>query len=205
MFSKQFFITLFIIYNVSAAEGKSANVVEKEDSRFWDRTLQTSVSMPTSSPVLRVPPTSPPVLRVPPTSRPVLRVPPTSPPVLRVPPTSPPVVRVPPTSPPLVLRVPPTSPPVLRVPPTSSTSIETQPAFPCTDEELALETAEGPWPCCVGMSGTDCKVYIENKAPDLEVVEIIGENEAVTKDYRTDRVRIFVNKSGTCVVVPRRG
>jgi len=112
--------------------------------------------------------------------------------------------------------VPPTQDPAFRIPPTESPifsgvvsipsiTIETQPAMPCTEEELAMETSKGPWPCCVGMSGTECQVYIESKAPDLEVVEIVGENDLVTTDFRTDRVRIFVDESGTCVEVPMRG
>lgn len=50
------------------------------------------------------------------------------------------------------------------------------------------------WPECVGMSGHKAKSYIENNF--YGSVYIVPFGMMVTMDYRTDRVRIFVNRKG---------
>jgi hypothetical protein len=66
---------------------------------------------------------------------------------------------------------------------------------------------EGPWPECVGQTGAECKTLIEaTGSSDLKGnVQIIPEDYMVTMDFRTDRVRIFVDGDGLVVKIPHRG
>lgn len=66
---------------------------------------------------------------------------------------------------------------------------------------------EGPWPECVGKSGEECKTLIEaTGSSDLRGnIQIIPEDFMVTMDFRTDRVRIFVDGDGLVVKIPHRG
>ena len=70
----------------------------------------------------------------------------------------------------------------------------------------ASTNREGPWPQCVGMSGDDCKHVIETYAEDVRGnVFIIPEDSMVTMDFRTDRVRIFVDGDNVVTQIPGRG
>jgi hypothetical protein len=65
---------------------------------------------------------------------------------------------------------------------------------------------EGPWPECVGLTGAECKILIEASGSDLRGhVQIIPEDMMVTMDFRTDRVRIFVDADGIVAKIPHRG
>ncbi len=66
---------------------------------------------------------------------------------------------------------------------------------------------EGPWPECVGKTGEECKTLIEATGSDdfKANVHIIPEDFMVTMDFRTDRVRIFVDGDGLVVKIPHRG
>jgi hypothetical protein len=67
---------------------------------------------------------------------------------------------------------------------------------------------QGPWPECVNMVATDCITYIETYAEDLRSshnIFIIEPDMMVTQDFRTDRVRIYVNESNIVIQTPRRG
>jgi hypothetical protein len=66
---------------------------------------------------------------------------------------------------------------------------------------------EGPWPECVGKTGEECKTLIEaTGSSDLKGnVQIIPADFMVTMDFRTDRVRIFVDEDGLVVEIPHRG
>lgn len=66
---------------------------------------------------------------------------------------------------------------------------------------------EGPWPACIGMSGERCRAMIASMANDLEYsnIFIVNQDSFVTMDFRTDRVRIFVDDDGIVVRTPSRG
>ena len=56
------------------------------------------------------------------------------------------------------------------------------------------------------MSGDDCKHVIETYAEDVRGnVFIISEDSMVTMDFRTDRVRIFVDGDNVVTQIPGRG
>ena len=65
---------------------------------------------------------------------------------------------------------------------------------------------EGPWPECVSMTGSECSRLIQTYAEDVRGnVQILNVNTMVTMDFRTDRVRIFVDDDGIVARIPRRG
>lgn len=65
---------------------------------------------------------------------------------------------------------------------------------------------QGPWPDCLGLGGEDCQHIIEKYAPDVKGnIYILPEDGIVTMDYRTDRVRIFVNSEQMVIKIPDRG
>jgi hypothetical protein len=68
----------------------------------------------------------------------------------------------------------------------------------------ATMNREGPWPSCVGMSGEACQAMIESMANDV-TVQVVSQDAMVTMDFRTDRVRIFVDDSGVVTRTPSRG
>jgi hypothetical protein len=73
-------------------------------------------------------------------------------------------------------------------------------------ETAGISTSEGPWPECVGKTGTECVAIIERVAPDVRGnVFVIPHGSMVTMDYRTDRVRVFVDEGGVVVQPPHRG
>jgi hypothetical protein len=80
---------------------------------------------------------------------------------------------------------------------------------PMTSPDIMTDPAadlSGPWPNCVGMTGEECKAFIEADSPDLKGrVYIIGPDMMVTMDYRLDRVRISVNETGIVESAPGRG
>jgi Potato inhibitor I family len=68
--------------------------------------------------------------------------------------------------------------------------------------------SQGPWPECLNMVATECIKYIETYAEDLRSshnVFIIEPGSVVTMDYRTDRVRVYVDESNIVVQTPGRG
>jgi hypothetical protein len=70
----------------------------------------------------------------------------------------------------------------------------------------AESNREGPWPECMGLSGEECRTLIQATASDLRGnVFIMPENSMYTMDFRTDRVRIFVDGDGIVVKSPHRG
>ena len=60
------------------------------------------------------------------------------------------------------------------------------------------------WANLVGLDGNVALETIRNQDASLNVV-IVGENKPVTRDYRFDRVRIFVNENNIVVREPRTG
>lgn len=52
-----------------------------------------------------------------------------------------------------------------------------------------------PWPELLGKPGTEAKAIIEGRRPGCKV-HVIREGSSVTHDYRTNRVRVYVDKDG---------
>jgi Potato inhibitor I family len=68
------------------------------------------------------------------------------------------------------------------------------------------DSSQGPWPECVGKTGQECVTLIEELAPDVKGnVFIIPYGSMVTMDFRTNRVRVFVDEQGVVVKAPSRG
>lgn len=68
------------------------------------------------------------------------------------------------------------------------------------------DSSQGPWPECVGKTGQECVALIEEQAPDVKGnVLIVPHGSIVTMDYRTNRVRVFVDEQGVVVKPPSRG
>ncbi len=60
------------------------------------------------------------------------------------------------------------------------------------------------WTHLVGIPGEDAKNIILTEDSTLNVI-VLPENSPVTRDYRLDRVRVFVNSEGKVSHVPRKG
>lgn len=60
------------------------------------------------------------------------------------------------------------------------------------------------WPELVGKTGDQAKAAILDERPTLNVL-VVPELSPCTMDYRTDRVRVFVNKEGKVAGTPRIG
>ena len=72
---------------------------------------------------------------------------------------------------------------------------------------MAEDTApksEGPWPECNGIAGEECMRMIKAQARDVTAF-IVSQDDFVTDDYQTDRVRIFVDDEGKVSETPSRG
>jgi len=63
----------------------------------------------------------------------------------------------------------------------------------------------GDWSSLVGQSGEEAVAKIKNENSDLENVLIVPHGSMVTMDYRTDRVRVFVDEQGKVSKTPKRG
>lgn len=72
-------------------------------------------------------------------------------------------------------------------------------------EQEAVEP-RSEWPELVGKTGEEAKeVIIATGGPGIKSVDIIPADSMVTSDFRTDRVRIFVDTSGKVARAPRVG
>jgi hypothetical protein len=60
------------------------------------------------------------------------------------------------------------------------------------------------WSELVGIKGEEAKIIILQQDPSIEVL-VIPLGTPVTRDYRMNRVRIFVDTDGVTVQPPRRG
>lgn len=63
---------------------------------------------------------------------------------------------------------------------------------------------KGEWPEAVGLSGEEAKNIVLQDDSTINV-QVLDENAPTTRDFRTNRVRIFVNADGVVVKPPRRG
>ena len=64
--------------------------------------------------------------------------------------------------------------------------------------------AKTSWPELVGKTGEKAKAIIEGETKGVNVV-ILDEDAIATTDFRTDRVRVRVNKDGIVTQTPRIG
>ena len=60
------------------------------------------------------------------------------------------------------------------------------------------------FPELVGKSGEEAKTELQQLHPDW-TIQVMPENSMMTMDYRTDRVRIFVNSENKVVKPPMIG
>jgi len=67
-----------------------------------------------------------------------------------------------------------------------------------------MATEKTSWPECTGMTGPEAEALIKAENPNLNVV-VQNELSPCTMDYRTDRVRVFINKEGKVVGEPKTG
>jgi Potato inhibitor I family len=82
-------------------------------------------------------------------------------------------------------------------------NVERADALESTQNEVS---SQGPWPECVGKTGQECVALIEEQAPDVKGnVFVIPYGSMVTMDYRSNRVRVFVDEQGVVVKPPSRG
>jgi hypothetical protein len=62
------------------------------------------------------------------------------------------------------------------------------------------------WPELVGKQGEEAwGVILDTGGPGIKIVDILPEDELATADFRTDRVRVFVDSSGKVVKPPGVG
>jgi hypothetical protein len=69
---------------------------------------------------------------------------------------------------------------------------------------IGMSRKQGPWPKCVGMTGSDCSTYIESNADNLHIT-IVEPNDEVISDFDQDRVLIFIDDDGIVSAIPSRG
>ncbi|MCF8881050.1 serine protease inhibitor [Hyphobacterium sp. SN044] len=67
-----------------------------------------------------------------------------------------------------------------------------------------MATQKQEWPELVGKTGEEAKEQVLKDRPDA-YVEIKGERDPCTLDFRPNRVRIFVDNDSKVVSVPRTG
>lgn len=60
------------------------------------------------------------------------------------------------------------------------------------------------WPEVVGMAGEEAKKQIEEESPGISV-HLIPQNSFITMDFRTNRVRLYIDSSGNVAVAPKLG
>ncbi|ELU11714.1 hypothetical protein CAPTEDRAFT_21329 [Capitella teleta] len=60
------------------------------------------------------------------------------------------------------------------------------------------------WPELAGKTGAEAQAAVKADRPDVEV-QVMDEGSPCTMDYRTDRVRIFVNTDGKVSGTPMCG
>ena len=72
-----------------------------------------------------------------------------------------------------------------------------------TMAEQKVENPRREWPELVGKTGEEAKqVVLATAGPGIKNVDIIPADSMVTTDFRTDRVRIFVDAGGKVARTP---
>lgn len=72
------------------------------------------------------------------------------------------------------------------------------------DSLLGGNRGRKTWPEVVGMTGEEAKKQIEEESPGISV-HIVPQNSFVTMDFRTNRVRVYVDSSGKVANAPKVG
>lgn len=67
-----------------------------------------------------------------------------------------------------------------------------------------MEGGKSGWPEVVGKSGEEAKGIILQDDATTDV-HVVPEGSPVTRDFRMNRVRVYVDTNGVVVQVPRRG
>lgn len=71
---------------------------------------------------------------------------------------------------------------------------------------IGMSQRQGPWPKCLEMDGDSCCQYIEGYAKDVRgYCLVINENDMVTEDFVSTRVRVFVDDDNVVTKIPDRG
>ncbi|MCO5547768.1 hypothetical protein L7F22_001220 [Adiantum nelumboides] len=85
--------------------------------------------------------------------------------------------------------------------------LNSQQENPITNAESIFQVNTSPskiWPELVGLSGEEAKHKILSENPNLKV-QVVPEDSFMTMDFRTDRVRIFVDPAGNVSRAPQIG
>ncbi|PIM98146.1 hypothetical protein CDL12_10272 [Handroanthus impetiginosus] len=61
------------------------------------------------------------------------------------------------------------------------------------------------WPKVVGLTTEEAERKIKEEMPDGTSIQIVSPDSFLTMDYRTDRVRIFIDSSGKVSKPPKIG
>ncbi|KAF5821997.1 putative proteinase inhibitor I13, potato inhibitor I [Helianthus annuus] len=76
------------------------------------------------------------------------------------------------------------------------------PQAPCPEGTISIgTTGKSSWPELVGEKGVVAAAIIEKENPLVNAI-ILPENSPATLDYRTDRVRVWVNSEGVVIRTP---
>jgi len=69
---------------------------------------------------------------------------------------------------------------------------------------IKRKMSDNSWGNLVGMTGEEAKQIILQAEPSL-LVQVMPEDSMMTMDYRTDRVRVFVDGANKVVKQPNKG
>ena len=81
---------------------------------------------------------------------------------------------------------------------------ESTPISNITEDGIMNITDDKPktsWPELVGVDGQDAKTELEEQEPDKKII-LVPEGRMVTMDYRTDRIRLFLDGDGKVARTP---
>jgi Potato inhibitor I family len=73
-----------------------------------------------------------------------------------------------------------------------------------TSDTMPLDAKRTSWAELVGTNGEDAMAQLNAVFPDKNIV-LVPDGNMVTMDYRTDRIRIFVDDQGKVAHTPRLG
>ncbi|GMN53491.1 hypothetical protein TIFTF001_022651 [Ficus carica] len=70
---------------------------------------------------------------------------------------------------------------------------------------MASTEGKNSWPELVGVKSEVAENKIKSENPSVKSVNIVPEGSFVTADFRTDRVRVWVDEHGIITKVPKIG
>ncbi len=73
-----------------------------------------------------------------------------------------------------------------------------------TSDIMTADESRKSWPELVGMNGEEAKAQLQAALPGKKIM-LVPQDSMVTMDYRTDRVRIFVDSEGNVARTPTLG